>query len=57
MLSGIVSINKEDGFSNTLSGTNFKWSVKDGNSALFWEDNWSNNGELYHSFARLYRLS
>ncbi|KAK1389926.1 hypothetical protein POM88_018104 [Heracleum sosnowskyi] len=57
MLSGIVSINTEDGFSNALNGSNFRWIVKDGTSVLFWEDNWLESGVLYLSFARLYQLS
>ncbi|KAK1404377.1 hypothetical protein POM88_003982 [Heracleum sosnowskyi] len=61
MFSNILTMNHSGGFDGSLNSENFIWSIKNGSSALFWEDVWEMNelvsGKLSHSFSRLYRIS
>ncbi|KAK1361779.1 hypothetical protein POM88_046253 [Heracleum sosnowskyi] len=54
---GISTINNEEGFSGALNVNAFRWIIKDGTVALFWEDRWLESGDLYLSFSRLFSLS
>ncbi|KAK1382287.1 hypothetical protein POM88_020022 [Heracleum sosnowskyi] len=57
VMKGILSINEDNGFRQSLLRENFKWNIKNGNSALFWEDLWFENVRLSVIFSRLYNIS
>lgn len=56
-MEGLVKINDESGFNTKISGTNFKWLIRDGRKTLFWEDTWFNEEKLCITFERLYNIS
>lgn len=56
-LRGFLSVNGSKGFNDALSVDNFKWKVKDGCSALFWEDLRYGSSRLNQQFTRLFVLS
>lgn len=57
VLRGIVSINNDNGFCQALSKENFKWKIKNGCGALFWEDIWYEELPLCQVFGRIYSIS
>lgn len=57
ILEGLTKINDHNGFDSKISMSNFKWFLKDGNRALFWEDLWYKEERLCVTFVRLYNLS
>lgn len=52
----IIKVNNEEGFDKALSSCNSKWTVNNGESALFWEDWWHGTRNFKNSFQRLYTL-
>ncbi|KAK1371244.1 hypothetical protein POM88_037336 [Heracleum sosnowskyi] len=57
VMKGILSINEDNGFRQSLLRENFKLNSKNGNSSLFWEDLWFGNVRLSVIFSRLYNIS
>ncbi|KAK1374201.1 hypothetical protein POM88_030394 [Heracleum sosnowskyi] len=57
VLRGIIKINEVNGFNRALSKENFKWDIRNGNSAFFWEDLWIGREPLCICFGRLYNIS
>lgn len=53
-LRGIISIKNDKGFNLAMSLNQYQWDIRDGHSALFWED--CVVGKLSFKFSRLYRL-
>lgn len=56
-VSGIVDIASSSGLKEYLGVESFMWQIKDGDSVLFWEDLWLNEGTLMSIFPRLYKIS
>lgn len=55
VIQGLLDNNYEGGFNLALSLNNFRWVIRDGRSALFWEDHWEGPDKLRYSFPRLTR--
>lgn len=56
-MQGTLEINDIKSFNSQLSFENFQWKIRDGKTALFWEDWWGVQGVLKEKFERLYYLS
>lgn len=57
VLKGIADININNSFGTSLHFNQFQWSIKDGRTAMFWEDCWSGTNLLSSKFPRLFNLS
>lgn len=57
VLKGIINANNPKGFNLALSVIKFSWDIRNGKTALFWEDWWAGRERLSTIFSRLYDLS
>lgn len=55
--SSIAGIRSDAQVANLIARENFKWVIGNGETALFWEDWWVQQGPLARIFPRLYRIS
>lgn len=52
----IIKVNNKEGFDKALESKNCKWTVKNGESTLFWEDWWYGDKSFNITYQRLYNL-